>query len=178
MENMVGDAVNGAVSKGKEAANSFLGNIFGDVLGFPMRFISGALGGAFNGALWFGGFFFLLQATGLMRPIALAIGGQPLVDKIASLDKNNDGTTNIGTEIMNSALLGAGLGAITDGTKKGFGVDDKSATGQVVTLGIMAAVTVAAVMLSKHQVAVAGNGDAAQPDVTPSTGPATTPVKA
>ena len=131
-------------------AMDFLSNI----LGAPFRFIGGAISGFFGGMFKWGIAFFLLQITGLARPIEQALGGQPLLDKMDRLEGN--GANSLLGRIVSSALLGGAFGAVTNGTKKVIGVEDKGGGGLMVDLGVVAAVTVAAVMLNKHDVHLTG----------------------
>ncbi len=152
-----------------EGAQNMVNEAGQGLLGRSMGMVKGFFGGIFSGTLFWGAAVFALQATGLARPIANAIGGEELANTVARFGVTDQGVDNIGRRLAVSAAIGAAMGG-AGGAVRGALSDKDGGTGivgNVVGIGmslVAAAVVVGAVKNSP-------NGFADTRDLTANTGP-------
>lgn len=111
--------------------------------------LSGGFSGIIGGALTWGPLLFVLQSTGAIRPIANAIGGEELAERVASLGQTGDGVDNIGRRVAAVAAMGAAMGA-AGGATRGLVMGpprEGSNGGLGAVVGIGGALVAAAVMM-------------------------------
>jgi hypothetical protein len=129
----------GAENAVREAGQSLLGR--------SMGMVKGAFGGLFSGTLIWGGIAFALQATGLIRPIANAIGGEELVQTVSRFGLTDQGVDNIGRRLAVSAGIGALMGS-AGGAASGLLSNPQGETGLMgKVVGIGTALVAAAVVV-------------------------------